>query len=271
MIYTRANAKCAGNGLNQVVITFTKKDVCTKRTDIFVRGGVCGNGGRTNGRWDNMAKTLIAVPCFDMVHTEFMQSLIALEKPENTSFTVVKNTLISVARNTIARNAIEAGFDRIMWFDSDMDIPRDALMKLTADMDNNPGIDMVTGLYFTRKTPIKPVIYSDLYWEKKNGEVDAGAANYFDYPEGLIPIAGCGFGCVLTSVDLIKRVWERVGIPFAELTGFGEDLSFCERVNRGFGTIWADTTVKCGHVGVQTFNEQMYRAQGKIDWSKQNV
>ena len=268
MIFTRANAKCAGNSLKQVVITSIKKDVYTKRTDIFVRGGVCGNGGRTNGRWDNMAKTLIAVPCFDMVHTEFMQSLIALEKPENTSFTVVKNTLISVARNTIARNAIEAGFDRIMWFDSDMDIPRGALMKLTADMDNNPGIDMVTGLYFTRKTPIKPVIYSTLHWEQTENGVDAGAGNYFDYPGGLIEIAGCGFGCCLTSVDLIKRVWEREGIPFAEMVGFGEDISFCERVIRVGGRMYCDTAVKCGHVGVQTFNEQMYRAQGKIDWSK---
>lgn len=215
-----------------------------------------------------MAKTLIAVPCFDMVHTEFMQSLIALEKPENTSFTVVKNTLISVARNTIARNAIEAGFDRIMWFDSDMNIPRDALIELTADMDRNPGIDLVTGLYFTRQAPIKPVIYSHLHWEKTENGVDAGAGNYFDYPEGLIPIAGCGFGCCLTSVDMIRRVWEQEGVPFAEMQGFGEDISFCERVIRIGGSMWADTFVKCGHVGVQEYNEQMYRAQGKIDWGE---
>ena len=214
-----------------------------------------------------MAKTLIAVPCFDMVHTEFMQSMVALEKPEDTSFTVVKNTLISVARNTIARNAIDAGFDRIAWFDSDMLIPRDALLKLSSAMDR--GLEMVTGLYFTRQAPIKPVIYSTLYWEKKADGVDAGAGNYFDYPDGLIEIAGCGFGCCITSVDLIKRVWEHENEPpFAEMTGFGEDLSFCERVIRTGGKMFADTRIKCGHVGVQTFNEQMYRAQGKIDWSK---
>lgn len=211
-------------------------------------------------------KTLIAVPCFDMVHTEFMQSMIALEKPEDTSFTVVKNTLISVARNTIARNAIEAGFDRVAWFDSDMNIPRDALLKLTADMDQ--GLEMVTGLYFTRKAPVKPVIYSTLYWEQKEDGIDAGAGNYYDYPEGLIEIAGCGFGCCITSVGLLRRVWEQQGTPFAELQGFGEDLSFCERVIRIGGKMYADTTVKCGHIGVQEYDEKMYRAQGKIDWSK---
>ena len=213
-----------------------------------------------------MAKTLIAVPCMNMVHTEFMQSLIALEKPEDTSFTVVKNTLVSTARNTIARNAIEAGFDRIAWFDSDMNIPRDALLKLSADMDK--GLEMVTGLYFTRKAPIKPVIYSTLFWEKNGKEINAGAGNYYDYPEGLIEIAGCGFGCCLTSVDLIKRVWMQEGIPFAEMEGFGEDLSFCERVIRIGGKIYADTRIKCGHIGTQEFNEQMYRAQGKINWEE---
>ena len=49
-------------------------------------------------------KTLIAVPCGDMVHTDFMTSLIALQKPPDTSFTVVKNTLVHVARNRIAAN-----------------------------------------------------------------------------------------------------------------------------------------------------------------------
>ena len=214
-------------------------------------------------------KTLIAVPCFDMVHTEFMQSMVALEKTEDASFTVVKNTLIGIARNTIARNAIQAGFDRVMWFDSDMKIPRDALIRLSEDMDKTEA-DLVTGLYFTRRAPIKPVIYSELWWRKpeKGNGVDAGAANYFDYPDGLIEIAACGFGCCLTSVDLLRRVWEREGAPFAEMQGFGEDLSFCERVIRAGGKMYADTRVKCGHVGVMEYNETMYRAQGKIDWSK---
>mgnify|MGYP002513474329 CR=1 FL=1 len=80
---------------------------------------------------------------------------------------------------------------------------RDALIKLTADMDRNPGIDLVTGLYFTRKAPIKPVIYSHLHWEKVDGKVDAGAGNYFDYPEGLIPIATIlGAELAMTQLNL---------------------------------------------------------------------
>lgn len=207
-------------------------------------------------------KTLIAVPCFDMVHTDFMQSLIALEKPEDTSFTVVKNTLINVARNVIATNAVKAGFDRIMWFDSDMKFPPDTLLKLTADMDQ--GLDFVSGLYFTRKTPIKPVVYDELSWMRTDEGVDVRAGNYYEYPEGLVECAGVGFGCCLTSVDLIKRVGDKFGLPFAPLQGLGEDLSFCWRVIQIGAKMHIDTRVKCGHIGQMVFDESEYHEQGII-------
>ena len=201
-------------------------------------------------------KTLIAVPCFDMVHTDFMRSLMALEKPPDTSFTVVKNTLIHVARNVIAGNAVKAGFDRVMWFDSDMSFPPDTLLKLSADMDQ--GMEFVTGLYFTRSKEIKPVIYSELWWEKTEKGVDVGAGSAYDYPEGIMEIAGAGFGCCLTSVDLIRRVGDRFGSPFNPLQGFGEDLSFCHRVIQIGGKMYADTSVKCGHVGQFVYDESFY-------------
>lgn len=207
-------------------------------------------------------KTLIAVPCFDMVHTDFMQSLIALEKPADTSFTVVKNTLINVARNVIATNAVKAGFDRIMWFDSDMKFPPDTLLKLTADMDQ--GLDFVSGLYFTRKTPIKPVVYDELSWMRTDEGVDVRAGNYYEYPEGLVECAGVGFGCCLTSVDLIKRVGDKFGLPFAPLQGLGEDLSFCWRVIQIGAKMHIDTRVKCGHIGQMVFDESEYHEQGIV-------
>ena len=129
-------------------------------------------------------KTLIAVPCFDMVHTDFMESLVNLKKPDNTSWTVVKNTLIHDARNIIAANAIEAGFDRVMWFDSDMTFKPDTLLQLSKVMDAT-GVDIVSGLYFTRRPPkIKPVAFSEI-WYNKEKEI-SGAENFMDYPENSI-------------------------------------------------------------------------------------
>ena len=200
-------------------------------------------------------KTLIAVPCFDMVHTKFMQSLMALQRTEDTSFTVVTNTLIHIARNVIAGNAIKAEFDRVMWFDSDMVFPPDTMFRLSEAIDK--GYDLATGLYFTRKPPIKPVIYKSLWWDNKDG-LNVGAENDYDYKEGLIEIAGAGFGCCMTTVDLLRRVGDMFGSPFMPLQGFGEDLSFCWRAIMVGAKMGCDTSIKCGHVGYQEFSETEY-------------
>lgn len=202
-----------------------------------------------------MTKTLIAVPCFDMVHTDFMESFVKLRKPEGTSFTIIKNTMIYDARNIIAMNAIKAGFDRVFWMDSDMKFPPDALEELSADMDT--GLDFVTGVYYTRRPPkIKPVIYNELHWEvKEDGKLDTGATNYFDYPENaLFEIAAAGFGCCLTSVDLLKRVGEKFGSPFTPLEAMGEDMSFCFRVMQIGGRMFCNSGIQCGHIGQVAFD-----------------
>ena len=204
-------------------------------------------------------KTLIAVPCFDMVHTDFMRCLIDLEKPEGTSYTVIKNTLIYNARNTIAANAVKMGFDRIMWFDSDVTFAPDTLIRLSETMDKTGG-DIVTGLYFTRKKNCRPVIFDNLLYNVMNdGRVQSGATYYEEYPkDSIFPVAGCGFGCVMTSVELINRLGQKYGAPFNPLFGLGEDLSFCHRANGILAHSYCDSTVKCGHIGTMEYNEELY-------------
>ena len=207
-------------------------------------------------------KTLIAVPCMDMVHSDFMESLVNLQKPADTSWTMVRDTLINEARNIIAANAVKAGFDRVMWFDSDMKFAPDTLLKLTQDMDEN-NLDLVSGLYFTRRPPIKPCVFKELHWATdENGKLDAGAEYYFDYPAGISEIAGCGFGCCLTTTDLLKRVGDKFGAPFAPLEGMGEDVSFCSRVIQLGAKMHLDSRVKCGHVGMFTYDEDAFKIVG---------
>ena len=205
-------------------------------------------------------KTLIAVPCMDMVHSDFMESLVNLQKQDETSWTMVRDTLIHEARNIIAANAIKAGFDRIMWFDSDMKFAPDTLIKLSQAMET--GLEFVSGLYFTRRPPIKPCVFKELHWNKTENGLDAGSEYYFDYPEGISEIAGCGFGCCLTSVDLLKRVGDAFGAPFAPLDSMGEDVSFCWRVIQLGGKMYLDSRVKCGHVGMYTYDENAMKFLG---------
>lgn len=203
-----------------------------------------------------MPKTLIAVPCFDMAHSDFMESLVNLQKPPDTSWTMLKNTMIYDARNIVAENAIEAGFDRVFWMDSDMTFPKDALIKLSMDMDE--GRELVSGLYFTRRMPnIKPVLFSRVTYEPGKG---SESDHYFDYPEGVIECEGVGFGCCLTTVDLLKRVGDRFGAPFTPTSCMGEDISFCWRVKQLGVKMYCDTTVKCGHMACVEITEETYRS-----------
>lgn len=196
-------------------------------------------------------KTLIAVPCLDMVYVDFARSLIDLEKPEGTVYSMVKNSLIYNARNTIAKNAIKHKFDRVLWLDSDIVCEPDTLIKLSEDIDT--GLDYVSGVYFMRTMPTKPVIYSDIWMKIEGASVNVGSKTFTNYPSGkeagLFEIAGSGFGCVMTSVDLLEHMERKYGAPFTPLLGLGEDIAFCWRVKQEGVKMWCDSRVMCGHIG----------------------
>lgn len=204
-------------------------------------------------------KTLIAIPCMDMVHTVFMKSVVGLERVGECRFSLTCSSLVYDARNTLAKQAVTEGFDRVLWLDSDMDFNPDMLKLLSEDMDE--GKELVSGLYFKRKAPVKPVIYKEVgyYHDPQNDSVTPIAIPYEDYPkDSIFPIAGCGFGGVLVSVDLIKRVGEKFGLPFSPILGFGEDLSFCKRVSELGVEMFCNSRVKMGHVGLGTITEETY-------------
>lgn len=206
-------------------------------------------------------KTLIAIPCMDMMHTDCSRSVMEMDKVGDVQCGYIQGTMIYTARNIIARNAIDEGFDRVFWIDSDMVIPKDAMIKLSAHMD--AGFDVVTGLYFGRRKPYNPMIMDTLKWYvHEDGEVEASATSYLNYPhDSLFEIAGCGFGCVMTSVDILKKAVDLCGAPFTPMLGIGEDVAFCWRVTHMGKKIYCDSSIKCGHVGKYTFSEADFFAE----------
>lgn len=212
-----------------------------------------------------MSKTLIAVPSHDMVHAEFTRALMNLDKPAGTGFAMITNTLIYTSRNLIAQNAVNAGFDRVLWIDSDMIFPSDTLIRLSADLDE--GRDLVSALCFTRRETSVPCIHSDLTWEvKPDGWVNTTADIYFDYPrDQVFEIAGCGFGCVMTSAALLKKMIDKYGAPFYPLMGMGEDTTFCFRALQDGIKMYCDSRVKIGHIGSKVYDEMNYQLQKQAD------
>lgn len=205
-------------------------------------------------------RTLIAIPCMDMVHTVFFKSAIGLQREGEVRFALSCSSLVYDARNTLVKQAMDENFDRILWLDSDMDFQPDLLLNLSKTMDET-GADIVSGLYFTRRAPVKPVIYEKVgyYHNVEANEVTPHAISYYDYPkESVFPIAGCGFGGVLMTVDIARKVSDKFGVPFSPIVGFGEDLSFCLRAEECGGKMVCDSRVKMGHVGLGTISEDTY-------------
>lgn len=211
-------------------------------------------GGRT-------IRTLIAVPCMEMVHTDFMQAFVMLKRVGDTRFGITKCSMLHDARNTFASKAIQGGYDRVLWLDSDMVFKPDLMERLSADMDE--GREFVSALAFKRVAPIDPVIYGSLTeLEDAPGLYRADALA--DYPEDqLFRIEGSGFGAVMVSTDLIKRIWDRYGPPFNYVANLGEDLSFCWKARQIGAELWCDSRVKAGHIGSMVFDEEIYREQRK--------
>ena len=199
-------------------------------------------------------KTLVAIPCGDTVPADTLQSIISLKVKTPVQFTLVRGSLVYDARNRLAEIAIDGGFDRILYLDSDMVFEPDMLTRFHEQLDS--GKDVVCGLYTTRKPPIHTTLYSAMYLEQKPGERFATPKleRMEDYPlNEPFQVKGCGFAGVMLRVDVLRRVIENFGAPFSPLPGFGEDLSFCLRAAELGIEIWCDPRIRFGHVGVAVY------------------
>lgn len=198
-------------------------------------------------------KTMIAVPCMDMMHTPFVISLTGLHHTGEVRYVYSASSLVYDSRNGLARKAIAGGFDRVLWLDSDMQFDSDLFQRLSKDLDE--GREFVSGLYFTRKPPYKPVIFDRAEYERFQNGVKPVAHTYYDYPEGIFEVAAAGFGGVMMTVSLLEEVEKKFGLPFAPMLGFGEDISFCMRVKELGIKMYCDSSVKMGHVGQFVYGE----------------
>lgn len=199
-------------------------------------------------------KTMILIPCMDMVHARFMRSLLLLDKVGDVSYGMHYGSLIYDSRNQLLQAAKDQKVDRILWFDSDMDIPMNTMRMLSEDLDQ--GYEIVSGLYFKRKEPYTPTIFSECDVVKlDNGQLLPLNTAYTDYPKDQIfEVAAFGFGCVMMTVDAAQRITDQFGMmPFMPAAGFGEDLSFCMRARKAGIKLWCDSRVRLGHIGLKIY------------------
>ena len=207
-------------------------------------------------------RTLIAVPCMDQVAAPFAQNLAQMQKNGEVYISFLIGSLIYESRNNLAKQAMQAKADYIMWLDSDMTFAPDTMTRLQQHMEN--GLDIVTGIYFRRRPPFTPTLFKEL--RRTDDPNVAEHANFDDYPQdSLFEIAGCGFGCVMTRVSVLEDVMLNYQDWFGPVCGLGEDLSFCLRARELGYKLWCDSSIKCGHIGQLVVDEDVFRGTRSVD------
>ena len=206
-------------------------------------------------------KVLIAVPALDTMPVLSAYSMLSMKRDCPSRFSFIVRASCHDARNLLAREAIDSDADRVLWIDSDMVFGDDLMLRLGEDLD--AGWDMVGGIYFRREIPTSPLVYKSLgEIESKTimGDTCARAEVWTDYPrDSLFECAGYGFGAVMMTTELLRRVGDYAFTPFNHLS---EDLSFCARAQEAGARIACDSRVKVGHVGQIVIGEQLYKHPG---------
>lgn len=187
-------------------------------------------------------KLLIGVPCVDYVHSEFVKSLTKLIlqlKDDGVNFTLFLNpgSLIHIARDKIASKAINEGYTHVLWLDSDMVFGP----KLLEDLQFS-GKPFVTGICASRRKPYVGCIFSQIDDINHLARVE-------DIPQEAFEVQGCGFACVLIETEILKAVMmANHGRCFLPMDAYGEDLAFCIRARQLGYHIYAEPTVRPGHI-----------------------
>lgn len=187
-------------------------------------------------------KLLIAIPCMDTVPVDFMKSLLALTQKltaDGVDYTVAieSGTLVYMARDRLAGRAVNQHYSHVLWLDSDMVFEPEIVEDLQYS-----GKDFVTGIAHGRRKPFVSCLFKDIdldhleLWQLK------------DYPKETFEVAGCGMACCLMSTEVIKAVMINNGTAFNPIPQYGEDISFCKRAKELGFRIWAEPTVRLGHI-----------------------
>jgi len=194
-----------------------------------------------------MKKILIAVPTNKYIEPETMKSIYDLKVPEGykTEFQFFYGYQIDQIRNLIAEWA--KSYDYLFSVDSDIVLPVDTLEKmLSADR------DIISGLYIQR---IPNTHTLEIYESTANGGVQNIAYETVK-DQGIVNIAACGFGCCLVKGEIFRKMeyphfYYKSAINHKNTVS--EDVYFCNKARELGYTLWADTSIKCEHIGNTKF------------------
>lgn len=212
-----------------------------------------------------------------MLHVAFVMSLLSLirlseqwsakvieegepEKAIDINVHMYTGSLLVSSRAELVRQAQKWGADWILWLDSDMQFPADALIRLLMREQEVVGCN-----YVRRAVPTLPVA------------VDLNDNLYCTNPEdtGLVEIKHTGFGCLLTHI----KIYNEMQFPWFDTNWvystslekniiMGEDVYFFNKIRDLGYKVWLDNDLSQSVVHIGNFEYHNRLAKATVEDSE---
>jgi SAM-dependent methyltransferase len=196
--------------------------------------------------------------CGRPVPWEWAMAFRSLDPPINYNvfYNTVQHTRVDAARNHFAQYAKQEKAKYLFMMGDDTVPPGHTLRKLVYLMDNNPEIDVLGAMYWTKSDPSFPLVFrgngAGAYWDWKLGE-------FFE-------CTGLGMDATIIRTSIFDKLDEKFpGEPYfltIKADGYAEDLNktetwtedlyFCDKVQKIGGKIFMDSSLQCDHYDVWT-------------------
>lgn len=195
-----------------------------------------------SGAWEyERPSVFVAILTRGIVPTQWAQSFRALQLPDTARIAFYSGMPFDHARNVAVEQAINHGFNHLMFLDDDVLPPPDVYYRLVAH-----SADIISGLYHRRQNPIYPVAMI---------KTETGYGWISEYNRGVINVDLVGAGCLLIHrlvLEKMKKPWfewliDREDIKEGER--FSEDFAFCAKAQKLGYQILLDTSIECSHAG----------------------
>jgi hypothetical protein len=200
------------------------------------------------------ARCIVIVPVRTHVEEECARGLAELQNRGYRVQQVIGQTAVDYARSKMASDALDAGFEEIMWIDSDIGFTADDVEMLRRHR-----LPVVSGIY-----PQKGQRSLASHLLPQTRELLFGIGG------GLTEIRYAAGGFLLTQRRVYEAVREHEQLPSCNERFGGaftpyfwpmvipdgdghwylaEDFAFCERVRRAGFAVMADTRIRLQHIG----------------------
>jgi hypothetical protein len=195
----------------------------------------------------------IGVPCYDDWKTGMAVSLIralVTDFPYGLHLSVQRGTYIAEGREMCVKYALDAGSDFLVFVDTDITFPADAIRRLI-ELDK----DIVGGNYHEKRLPLTSTVKLP----------DFTGQHVFYQGDAVLPDQPFKAAAVATGFMAInlRRLTACMSAPYfaldpqgrpwrpghGSLDGPGEDIAFAIRAQQAGLEVWCHPGIKLGHLG----------------------